>query len=40
MLRSLPEWKEVVTLVPYSGIQFLDFAFDLEQAKRLTRGFI
>lgn len=40
MLRPLPEWKEMVTLVPSSGIQFLDFAFDLEQTKRLTRSFI
>lgn len=33
MLSPLPTYKPVVTLVPASGIQFLDFGFDAERVK-------
>ncbi len=36
MLKPLTEWKRTVTLVPYSGVQFLDFGFNLDDTKRLA----
>ncbi|WP_341213457.1 virulence factor SrfB [uncultured Limimaricola sp.] len=41
-LRPLTDWKDEVTLVPYSGIQILDFGFSLATAKEKvkSRGFL
>ena len=35
-----PAWKPVVTLVPFSGVQFLDFAFNIDDTPRLQRSFL
>ena len=35
-----PAWKPVVTLVPFSGVQFLDFAFSIDDTPRLQRSFL
>lgn len=40
MLKPLPNWKSLVTLAPYSGLQFLDFAFNIDETPRLTRSFL
>jgi hypothetical protein len=40
MLKPLTEWSKTVTLVPYSGVQFLDFGFNLDDTRRLGRSFI
>ena len=41
MLKSLIEFKpgDTVTLIPNSGVQFLDFGFDRAAVARLSRGF-
>lgn len=38
-LKRLFDWGREVTLVPYSGIQFLDFGFDLE-GRKFRRSFV
>lgn len=38
--RPLPDWKEETTLVPFSGVQFLDFGFDLDSFKLKSMEFI
>ena len=40
MLKPLTEWSKTVTLVPYSGVQFLDFGFNLDDTRRIGRSFI
>lgn len=35
--RPLTDWKDEVTLVPYSGIQILDFGFTLVDAKEAVK---
>jgi hypothetical protein len=39
-LRRLCAWKDETTLVPFSGIQILDFGLSLDAAPFRTRGFI
>lgn len=39
-LRKLCAWKPEITLVPFSGIQILDFGFDLDALEFKPRGFI
>jgi len=40
MLKTLPKsLRSVVSVIPYSGIQFLDFGFDLDRTPKLTRSF-
>lgn len=39
-LRRLCDWKDEVTLVPYSGVQILDFGFDLDAAPFRPRRFV
>lgn len=40
MLSALTAWKETVTLTPFSGVQFLDFAFDLDECRMKPRSFL
>ncbi|MEO1293072.1 MAG: virulence factor SrfB [Pseudomonadota bacterium] len=40
MFAEIPAWKDTVWLTPDSGIQCLDFAFDIEALPRKSRGFI
>ena len=39
MLRPLPSFRSVISLIPNSGIQFLDFGFDIDRTPKLTRSF-
>ncbi len=40
MLKPLPKTlRSVVSLIPFSGIQFVDFGFDIDQTPKLTRYF-
>ncbi len=39
-MRPLPQFKSTIALVPHSGIQFLDFGFDLDGAQRVNRSFL
>ncbi len=39
-LRRLCAWKDETTLVPFSGIQFLDFGLALDRAPFRSKGFI
>ncbi len=39
-LRKLTAWKSEITIVPFSGIQILDFGFDLDALGVKPRGFI
>ena len=39
-LRSVPDWGDEITLVPFSGLQMLDFGFDLDAVKFRSRRFI
>ena len=39
MLKPLPSFRPVVSLVPNSGLQFLDFAFDIDRTPKLNRTF-
>ncbi|HBQ22197.1 MAG: virulence factor SrfB [SAR116 cluster bacterium] len=39
-LRKLVEWKDEVTLVPYSGVQMLDAGFNLDNLKFRPKEFI
>jgi hypothetical protein len=40
MKKPLTTWSRTVALVPYSGVQFLDFGFNLDDTRRLGRSFI
>ena len=40
MLKTLVSWKPETTLVPFSGIQFLDFGFNIDEVQRASRSFI
>ncbi len=40
MLRPLPQFRSVVSLVPQSGIQFLDFGMTLDARARVNRAFL
>ena len=40
MFAKLNEWGQEISLVPDSGTQFVDFAFDLQEHRQLTRTFI
>ncbi|MEL6336432.1 MAG: virulence factor SrfB [Pseudomonadota bacterium] len=39
-LHPLHTWKSDATLVPYSGVQFVDFGFDINAIGSVTRQFI
>ncbi len=39
MLKPLPSFRPVVSLIPNSGLQFLDFGFDIDRTLKLTRSF-
>ncbi len=40
MLKPLPKsLRSVVSLIPHSGIQFIDFGFDIDETPKLTRAF-
>ncbi|NBC34365.1 MAG: virulence protein SrfB [Alphaproteobacteria bacterium] len=40
MLKALPKTlRPVISLIPYSGVQFLDFGFDIDRTPKLTRYF-
>ncbi|MCI4662048.1 MAG: virulence factor SrfB [Neomegalonema sp.] len=38
--RPLPDWKDETTLVPFSGVQMLDFGFDIDAVTMKSVGFI
>ncbi len=40
MLTDLHAWGDEISLIPNSGIQFVDFAFDLAANRKLSRTFI
>ena len=40
VLRPIPDWGDDVTLVPFSGVQMLDFGFNLEEVPFRSRRFI
>ncbi len=40
ILRPVPDWGDEVTLVPFSGVQMLDFGFDLDAVAFRSRRFI
>ena len=40
MLKPLTDWRPTISLVPFSGIQFVDYAFDIEAIGRLGRSFV
>ncbi|ANK71697.1 hypothetical protein FA04_03035 [Ensifer adhaerens] len=40
MLTNLADFSEGLTLVPDSGIQFVEFGFDFDQTPRLSRSFV
>jgi hypothetical protein len=40
MLGPLPQFKSVVTLVPHSGIQFLDFGLNIDPPLRVNCSFV
>jgi hypothetical protein len=40
MLKPLTDWRPTISLVPFSGIQFVDYAFDIEAVGRLSRSFV
>ena len=40
MLKALPKThRPVISLIPYSGIQFVDYGFDIDRTPKLTRYF-
>src|SRR5689334_7411348 len=39
MLKPIPELRSLISLVPFSGIQFLDFGFNHETLPKVTRRF-
>jgi hypothetical protein len=40
MLKPLTDWRPTISLVPFSGTQFVDYAFDIEAIGRLSRSFV
>ena len=40
ILRPIPDWGDEITLVPFSGVQMLDFGFDLDSMPFRSRRFI
>jgi hypothetical protein len=40
MLKPLTDWRPTISLVPFSGIQFVDYAFDSEAIGRFSRSFV
>lgn len=40
ILRPVPDWGNDITLVPFSGVQMLDFGFDLDSVPFRSRRFI
>jgi hypothetical protein len=40
VLNKLTDYGDTITLVPQSGIQFVEFGFDLAQADKFSRNFI
>lgn len=40
MLKPLTAWRSPVSLVPFSGIQFLDTGFNIDEVRRVTRSFL
>lgn len=39
-LAPLTNWRDTIRLVPNSGVQFVDFAFDIDELRRSRRTFI
>ncbi|MCB9946519.1 MAG: virulence factor SrfB [Rhodospirillaceae bacterium] len=39
MLKPLPSFRPVVSLIPNSGLQFLDFGFDIDRTSKLARSY-
>lgn len=39
MLKSLPTYRQLTSLIPRSGVQFLDFGFDIDDGARISRAF-
>ncbi|MGF1625572.1 MAG: virulence factor SrfB, partial [Alphaproteobacteria bacterium] len=39
MLKSLPTYRPLTSLIPRSGIQFLDSGFDIDRAARVSRAY-
>ena len=39
-LASIPQWREDITLVPYSGVQILDFGFSLDDINVKSARFV
>ena len=39
-LRPVPDWGDRTTLVPFSGLQMLDFGFDLDEVEFRQRRFV
>lgn len=39
MLKSLPTYRQLTSLIPRTGIQFLDSGFNVEDAARVSRAF-
>lgn len=39
MLKPIPEFRSLISLVPFSGVQFLDFGFDQDALPKIQRRF-
>ena len=39
MLKPLSSFRPLISLIPNSGIQFMDFAFDVDKTPKLTKSF-
>ncbi|MDD3446416.1 MAG: virulence factor SrfB, partial [Zavarzinia sp.] len=39
MLKRLTQFRRLVSLVPSSGVQFLDFGFDIDSLPKINRAF-
>ena len=39
-LANIPQWRDEVTLVPYSGVQILDFGFSLDDVSAKSARFV
>ena len=39
-LRPVPDWGDETTLIPFSGLQILDFGFDFDAVSMRPRQFI
>lgn len=40
MLKPLTNWRHTVSLVPFSGVQFMDYGFDVERVGSFKREFV